>query len=177
LSIATLLLAQRITDGRAPPLADVIDRLRSRLRNVHGIRAFFTPVQDLNLGIQASAARYQYTLWGPDEADVQRAREDLVARMRHIDGLIDVIGSWETARLQLGLVIDRDRAASVGVTPVAIDNTLYDAFGQRQLNTIYLRDNYSRVILETTPSRTGVGQLNDIYVPGAKGQVPLSVLT
>ena len=93
--------------------------------------------------------------------------------------LTDVIASNELAGLQAGLEIDRVRAAAMGVTPLAVDNTLYDAFGQRQIKTIYLPSNYSRVVLEAGPARQAdPTTLNSIFVPGTSGgQVPLAALT
>ena len=93
--------------------------------------------------------------------------------------LTDVISSNEIAGLQAGLEIDRVRAAAMGVTPLAVDNTLYDAFGQRQIRTIYLPHNYSRVILEAGPAmQADPASLNTVFVPGTGGgQVPLAALT
>jgi multidrug efflux pump subunit AcrB len=93
--------------------------------------------------------------------------------------LTDVISSNEIASLQAGLEIDRVRAAAMGVTPLAVDNTLYDAFGQRQIRTIYLPHNYSRVILEAGPAmQADPASLNTVFVPGTGGgQVPLAALT
>ena len=93
--------------------------------------------------------------------------------------LTDVINSNEIAGLQAGLEIDRVRAAAMGVTPLAVDNTLYDAFGQRQIRTIYLPHNYSRVILEAGPAmQADPASLNTVFVPGTGGgQVPLAALT
>ncbi len=93
--------------------------------------------------------------------------------------LTDVIASNEIAGLQAGLEIDRVRAAAMGVTPLAVDNTLYDAFGQRQILTIYLPHNYSRVVLEAGPAmQADPASLNTVYVPGiGGGQVPMAALT
>jgi multidrug efflux pump subunit AcrB len=164
-----------------PPIGQVIGRLRGELAKVEGIRVFFTPYQDLNVGAQSSSSRsssrYQYTLSGSNPAEVERWAEIMHRRIVRMADITDVIGSDETSGLQAGMEIDRTRAASLGITPTAIDNTLYDAFGQRQILTIYLPSNYSRVILEVDPAAQGDPSVFDqVYVPGAKGQVPLTTL-
>jgi multidrug efflux pump subunit AcrB len=160
-------------------IQQVIARLRERLAKVDGIRTFFVPLQDLNLGAQSGGSRYQYTLWGIDGEEVTRTGDALIARIRRLPEVTDVIGNWESSGLDAGLAIDRVRAASLGVTPVAIDNTLYDAFGQRQIKTLYLPTNYSRVILEVTPEAMGDPSVfSRLYVPASGGgQVPVTALT
>ena len=154
---------------------------RPRWRKVEGVRTFFTPIQDLALGVQNSASRYQYTLTGSDPDHLCRnGRTRCDSAMAGLKAtLTDVIASNEIAGLQAGLEIDRVRAAAMGVTPLAIDNTLYDAFGQRQIRTIYLPHNYSRVVLEAGPAmQADPASLNALFVPGtAGGQVPLAALT
>ena len=158
------------------PINRVVDRLRARLAKVQGIRTFFIPLQDLNIGAQSSASRYQYTLTGPTPDLVYRWADTMRRRMNRLPQLTDVIGNLEAAGLEAGVAIDRPRAAAMGVTPLAIDNTLYDAFGQRQTVTLYLPSNYSRVILEVDPAAAvDPAAFNTIYVPGTSGsQVPLA---
>ncbi len=161
-----------------PPIGQVVARLRAALAGVDGIRVFFTPLQDLNVGAQESASRYQYTLTGIDPAEVARWAEVMRRRIRALPDITDVVSSDETSGLQAGLQIDRLHAAAMGITPLAIDNTLYDAFGQRQIRTIYLPSNYSRVILEVDPAaQADPSVLAQIYVPGSGGQAPLAALT
>ena len=160
-----------------PPIDAVIERLRTRLAPLAGVRVFFTPWQDLNIGLGGSS-RYQYMLTGADTTEVFRWAEAMRRRMLRMPEITDVIGDAETTGLQAGLVIDRARAAAMGVTPTAIDNTLYDAFGQRQIRTIYLPSNFTRVVLEADPA-TGAdpAALNNLYVPGVgRNQVPMSAL-
>ena len=179
LSVGQMLVALKPPEVRKQTIAQVIERLRQRMAAVDGIRVFFTPLQDLNIGAQQSPARYQYTLWGVDGEEVLRAAEAMIKRVRALPDVADVIPSWETGGLQAGLAIDRLRAAALGVTPVAIDNTLNDAFGQRQINLLYLPTNYSRVIFEVKPeAATDPSVLHQLYVPGSQGAaVPLSALT
>ena len=163
---------------RREPIDRVIDRLRGALSKVSGVRTFFIPLQDLNLGVQSASARYQYTLSAGSPAEVFRWEEAIRHRMNRMSQVTDVIGNLEIAGLEAGLTIDRTRAAAMGVTPVAIDNTLYDAFGQRQIRTLYLPSNFSRVILEVDPAAgTDPAAFDNTYVPSAAGsQVPLSAL-
>ncbi len=145
-----------------------------------GVRTFFTPQQDLSLGGAGGAARYQYALVGPDPDALWTAAEAMRKRMLAMPELTDIVSSAERTGLEAGLVIDRQRAAQFGVTPLAIDNTLYDAFGQRQIDTIYLPSNYARVVLEVEPAAQGSpSSVAGLYVPGAspdRPQVPLAEL-
>jgi multidrug efflux pump len=163
---------------RRENIQQVIERLREKLSQVTGIRSFFVALQDLNLGVQNSASRYQYTLSGDSPEALFQWEELMRRRMQRMPELTDVITSVETAGLQAGMTIDRTRAAAMGVTPLAIDNTLYDAFGQRWVRLIYLPMNYSRVVMEVDPAAgDDPAALRNIYVPGSNGaQVPLSAL-
>lgn len=178
LSIGNMLVALKPPEQRKLSIQQVIIRLRERMAKIDGIRVFFVPLQDLNLGVQSGSARYQYTLWGVDGDAVTRAAENMIRRFRTLPGVTDVIGNWETGGLQAGLTIDRLRAAALGVTPVAVDNTLNDAFGQRQVNLLYLPSNYSRVIFEVEPqASTDPSVLDQLYVSSTNGgAVPLSAL-
>ncbi|HEV2673321.1 MAG TPA: efflux RND transporter permease subunit [Aliidongia sp.] len=179
LSNGQLIVALKPPDVRKLSIQQVIARLRTKLAALDGIRAYFTPMQDLNFGAQSSTSRYQYTLWGIDMEQVILAAATMRTRIRALPQVTDVIANWETNGLQAGLTIDRTRAAALGVTPLAIDNTLDDAFGQRQIKTLYLPTNYSRVILEVDPAAQGDPSVfGRLYVPGSgKGQVPLAALT
>jgi hydrophobe/amphiphile efflux-1 (HAE1) family protein len=180
LSNGEMLVALKPPAERKLTIQQVIERLRGSLAEVAGIRTFFTPVQDLALGVQSSASRYQYTLTASDPDHLAQWANTMRVAMTGLKGtLTDVIASNELAGLQAGLEIDRVRAAAMGVMPLAVDNTLYDAFGQRQIRTIYLPHNYSRVVLEAGPAmQADPATLNSLYVPGtAGGQVPLAALT
>jgi multidrug efflux pump subunit AcrB len=180
LSNGEMLVALKAPGERKLTIQQVIQRLRERLAKVEGVRTFFTPIQDLALGVQNSASRYQYTLTASDPDHLAQWSNTMRQAMAGLKAtLTDVIASNELAGLQAGLEIDRVRAAAMGVTPLAVDNTLYDAFGQRQVRTIYLPHNFSRVVLEAGPAmRADPASLNSLYVPGtAGGQVPLAALT
>ena len=158
----------------------VIDRLRHRLAKVDGVRVFFTPIQDLALGVQSSASRYQYALIGdePERVFLWATRMRLaMAKMKW--ALTDIVQNNETTGLQAGLVIDRVRAAALGVTPQALDNTLYDAFGQRWVRLLFLPHDWAQVVLEVGAAKDAdPSTLDRVYVPGVGGgQVPLSAVT
>lgn len=155
----------------------VIERLRERIPAASELRCFFFPIQDLNLGVQ-TGSRYQFGLWGVDLEQVIGAGNVLVRRVRQLKEVTDVIASWEDNGLQAGLAVDRLRAASLGVTPLAIDSTLYDAFAQAQIKTLYLPSNFSRVIFELNPEdQTGPAAFDKLHVPNTSGgQVPLAAL-
>jgi hydrophobe/amphiphile efflux-1 (HAE1) family protein len=178
LSVGTLIVSLKPLAQRQA-ISQVIARLRQAIARIDGVRVVFIPLQDLNLGAQARSARYQYTMWGVDGAQVTRAGEIMLRRFRALPLLTDVVPSWESRGLQAGLTIDRQRAAAFGITPLAIDNTLNDAFGQRQINLLYFPSNYSRVIFEIDQkTATDPSIFNDIYVSGNKGRsIPLSSLT
>jgi multidrug efflux pump len=179
LSIGQMLVALKPPEQRNMDIQKVIARLRERMAGISGVRVFFVPLQDLNLGVQSGSARYQYTMWGVDGAAVTRTAEGMIRRIRALPEVTDVIASWETGGLQAGLTIDRWRAAALGITAVGIDNILNDAFGQRQINLLFLPSNYSRVIYEVEPqASTDPSVLGQLYVASAGGgAVPLSALT
>jgi multidrug efflux pump len=180
LSNGEMLVALKPPAERGLTIQQVIDELRNRLARVEGVRVFFTPVQDLMLGAQSSTSRYQYTLTAGDPGYLAQWAEKMQRAMADQKAtLTDVINSNEVAGLEAGLEIDRARAAAMGVTPLAIDNVLYDAFGQRQISMIYLPHNFSRVVLEAGPTmQADPTALSAIFVPGAGGgQVPLAAVT
>jgi multidrug efflux pump subunit AcrB len=180
LSSGQMLVALKAPSVRKVTIQQVIERLRGRLAKIEGVRTFFNPVQDLVLGVQASASRYQYTMTASDPDHLAMWADRMRREMVALKGtMTDVIASNEIAGLQAGLEIDRVRAAAMGVTPLAVDNTLYDAFGQRQILTIYLPHNYSRVVLEAGPAmQADPASLTTVYVPGiGGGQVPIAALT
>jgi multidrug efflux pump subunit AcrB len=179
LSSGNLYVALKPLGERRESVDQVVVRLRAELAKVTGVRTFFIPLQDLNLGAQSSSARYQYTLTAANPEELLRWETAMRRRMYRMPELTDIISNVETTGLEAGLAIDRTHAAAMGVTPMAIDSTLYDAFGQRQIRTIYLPSNYARVILEVDPAAgSDPAAFANIYVPGAAGaQVPLAAVT
>ncbi|HEX7843749.1 MAG TPA: efflux RND transporter permease subunit [Kofleriaceae bacterium] len=156
----------------------VIARLRPKLAHVQGINLFLQSVQDVRVGGRGARTQYQYTLQDADLAELDAWIPKISAALRQLPELKDVNSDQQNAGLQLTVDIDRDTAARFGISASAIDNTLYDAFGQRQVATFFTQVNQYRVVLEVTPSAaTDPSALDRIYVSGAGGQqVPLSML-
>jgi len=156
----------------------VIARLRPKLAQVPGVTLFLQSVQDLRLGGRSSRTQYQYTIEGPRLDELQLWVPRLLERLRKLPLLKDVNTDQQTSGLQLSVIIDRDTASRLGVTAQAIDDTLYDAYGQRQVSTSFTALNYYRVVLEATPERqSGPDQLAHLYVRDkVGGLVPLSQL-
>jgi multidrug efflux pump len=157
----------------------VIARLRGKLAHVPGATLFLQSVQDLRIGGRASNAQYQYTLQSTDLAQLNAFAPQMLAKLRGLPGLRDVSTDQQNRGLQAALVIDRDAASRLGVLPLAIDETLYSAFGQRQVSTIFTQLNQYRVVLEVMPAfQQTPDALKQIYVKSSTGaQVPLSAIT
>jgi multidrug efflux pump len=130
---------------------EIINRLRPKLAHVAGATLYLQSVQDLRIGGRASASQYQYTLRGEDVRELQDWAPRILALMRKLPGLLDVNSDQQIKGLEASLTIDRSTASRLGVTPQAIDDTLYDAFGQRQVSTMYTALNQYHVVLEMDP--------------------------
>jgi len=163
-------------EGRKLTADQVIARLRPELARVPGATLVLQPVQDIRVGGRSSAAQYQYTLRGDDAAELLQWAPKVYGRLRQMRELTDVNSDQQNKGLQAALVIDRDTAARFGVTPKTIDDTLYDAFGQRQVSTIYTALNQYHVILEAAPEFwQNPDGLKSIYVRSSSGEmIPLS---
>jgi len=155
---------------------EIIDRLRGKFRDVEGIQAFLQPVQDLQVESRQSRTQFQYTLEDADPDELAEWAPKMAEKMRSLPEVRDVASDLQTSGLQLKLNIDRDTAARMGVLPQAVDDALYDAFGQRQVSTIFTQLNQYRVILELKPEfQQDPGTLEKLYVRTLSGdQVPLS---
>ena len=157
----------------------VIARLRGKLSHVPGAALFLSPVQDVRVGGRMGGAQYQYTLQADDAKELFSWAPRILRSFRQVRELTDVNSDQQDKGLQASLVIDRPTASRLGVTPQAIDATLYDAFGQRPVSTMYTSLNQYHVILEVAPefwqNPTG---LRAVYVKAADGKlVPLSAFT
>jgi len=145
--------------------ADVIRRLTPKLDQVEGIRLYMTPVQNITVDDRVSRAQYQYTLEGPDSAELDTWTNRFVDRLKTLPQLESVATDQQPGGLAISLKIDRVTASRLGISPNTIDNTLYDAFGQRQINTMYTQVNQYHVLLEVEPSfRVDPSNLNQIYI-------------
>src|ERR1700726_883018 len=157
----------------------VIARLRPRLAVVPGATLFFRANQDITVGGRFSNSQYQYTLESENLADLQQWAPRVEAALRQLPGLRDVNSDQQTRGLQASLVIDRDTASRLGIAPAAIDNTLYDAFGQRQVSTIYTQLNQYHVVMEVDAAfRDSTDNIQQLFVRASTGaQGPLSAFT
>jgi len=150
----------------------VIARLRRELSQVPGAALFLQAVQDIRVGGRASNAQYQYTLQGDSTADLSTWSPRIVAALQKVPELADVNSDQQEKGLETDLTIDRVTAARLGVSTSQIDNTLYDAFGQRQVSTIYNALNQYHVVMEVAPQFwQSPDTLKDIYVSTSGGSV------
>jgi multidrug efflux pump len=151
-------------------IEEVISRLRRRLAVVPGARLYLVPVQDIRIGGRQSNAAYQYTLQADTTAELYEWAPKLTAALENDPVLLDVNSDQQQKGLETDITIDRATASRLGINPSEIDNTLYDAFGQRQVSTIYSAQNQYHVIMEVAPRYWQSPQtLRDIYVSTAGG--------
>ncbi|MBL8388503.1 MAG: efflux RND transporter permease subunit [Hydrogenophaga sp.] len=157
----------------------VVNRLRGKLRDVPGLRVFMRPVQNLQLGGRSSRAQYQYVLQSVQADTLYTSAEKLAQRMRTDSRFLDVNTDTQMRGLQLTLDVDRDKAAALGVPMDALRSTLYSAFGERQVATIYLPTDSYRVVMEVDPAqKKDESALAGLFVRSTSGaMVPLSALT
>jgi multidrug efflux pump len=165
---------QRRADASA-----IIRRLGPRLEAVDGITLYMQPVQDLTVENRVSRTQYQYSLEDADARELSEWAPRILERFKGLRELRDVASDQQDRGLQAALVIDRDVASRLGLLPQAIDDTLYDAFGQRQVSTIFTQLNQYRVVLEVAPRfQQNPDALKSIFVKSSSGsQVPLSAFT
>ncbi len=158
--------------------SEVIERLRPELARLPGIQVYLQPVQDLTIEDRVSRTQFQLSLESPDAALLEEWTPRLVDALRQQPELTDVTSDLQNRGLQVFLEIDRDAASRLGVSVTDIDDALYDAFGQRQISTIFTQASQYRVVLETQAAdRLGPAALRQIHVATAEGgQVPLSSL-
>ena len=167
-------LAERKTSA-----SDIIRRLQPELAKVDGIMLYMQPVQDLTVEDRVSSTEYQYTLEDANADELNQWTTKMVQKMEELPELRDVATDQQTHGSAETLVIDRTTASRLGITAAAIDNALYDAFGQRQISTLFTQLNQYHVILEALPEfQRNPAKLNDIYVTSSSGTaVPLSAFT
>ncbi|NBV22109.1 MAG: multidrug efflux RND transporter permease subunit [Proteobacteria bacterium] len=159
-------------------ISAIIDRLREATKGVQGVSLFMQGVQDVQIDSRVSRTQFQYTLEDADEAELSTWAPKLLAKLRSLPELTDVATDQQSGGLEFHIEIDRDKAARLSVIPQAIDDTLYDAFGQRQVSTIFTQLNQYRVILEAEPRfQLTPESLDKIHVKSTTGQiVPLSTI-
>jgi hydrophobe/amphiphile efflux-1 (HAE1) family protein len=173
---ARLYIVLKPHNQRGASAQEIIDRLRARTRDVEGISLFMQAAQDLQIDARVSRTQYQYILQDADAAELAEWTPKLVQKLGQLPQLSDVASDQQSNGLQLNVDVDREKASRLNVLTQAIDDTLYDAFGQRQVSIIFTQLNQFRVILEVEPNfRSSPDVLDKIYVKSSSGQpVPLS---
>jgi multidrug efflux pump len=168
LNSGRMLINLKPLDERKINASDVIRRLQPNLEKIEGITLYMQPVQDITVEDRVSRTQYQYTLEDPDINELNLWTAKLVDKLKQIPELTDVATDQQTQGLAASLVIDRVTASRMGITPNMIDQTLYDGFGQRQVNTLYTQLNQYHVVIETMPEfQKNPNKLQDIYVRSA----------
>jgi len=163
-------------DRRQAGADEIIARLRAATDSVQGISLFMQAAQDVQIDSRISRTQYQYTLTDADDVELSEWAPKLLNVLRNQPELVDVASDQQSSGLQVSIQVDREGASRLNVLTQAIDDTLYDAFGQRQVSTIFTQLNQYRVVLEVEPQyQVSPESLNKIYVKSSTGQmVPLS---
>ena len=150
--------------------SDVIRRIQPHLAKVAGTTLFMQPVQDLTVEDRVSRTQFQYTLEDPSADELNTYAPKMVARLRQLPQLVDVATDQQVQGLRARLVFDRDTAARLGITPASIDQMLYDAYGQREVSTIFTQLNQYHVVLEVSPAfRQTPADLRNLYIRTGAG--------
>ena len=159
--------------------SEIIRRIQTKTSDVNGIQLFMQPVQDLTVEDKISRNQYQYVLEDADSAELARYAPMLVERLQQIPILRDVASDLQNNGLQVQVILDRTTASRLGITPQILDDALYDAFGQRQISTMFTQMNQYKVVLEAQPGMVNRPEdLLGLYVRSNTGQiVPLSAFT
>jgi multidrug efflux pump len=165
-------------DVRKISATEVIRRLQPQISGVEGIQLFLQPLQDLTVEDRVSRTEFQYSLEDPDQTELAKYTRQMVTELSKESVVTDVASDLQDKGLGAQLVIDRDTAARLGIAMADIDNTLYDAFGQRQVSTIFTQLNQYHVVMEVAQNfQTDPSTLSNLYVKSGNGtQVPLSMV-
>ena len=171
-------IALKPLNQRTHNAAQIINELRPRLTRLTGANTYLQPVQDIRIGGRSSAAQYQYTLTADSTATLQTYGPKLLSELRKAPGFQDVNTDQQNNGLQALLTYDRTTAARLGLTPQLIDSTLYNAFGQSEVSTIYTQLNQYYVVMEVAPKywQSPLG-LNDLYLVPNSGSTPVPINT
>jgi len=157
-------------EQRHESASEVITRLQRLAQSVPGMQLYLQPIQDLTVDDRVSRTQYQYTLEDPDLNELNDWTSKLVTTIRKLPEVSDVATDRQSNGVSTNLEYDRATASRFNITADQVDSTLYDAFGQRQIDTLYTQSNQYHVILEVMPQfQTGPDQLNDIYIQGSNG--------
>ncbi|WP_027487540.1 efflux RND transporter permease subunit [Allorhizobium undicola] len=170
LNTGTLRIDLKPLETRKIPTAEVIERLRPKLKAVAGIETFLSQVDTIAVGGRAGRGRYQYTLQGADFSKLLQWAEVMRDRMSAMPELVNIGSDQDDSGLTTALAIDRDASARLGVSVESIDQTLYDAFGQRQIATVYTPSNQYRVVMGMAAEQASSPEaFQNLYVPGQDG--------
>src|SRR5581483_12507 len=171
-------IALKPLSQRKHSAAEIISELRPRLTRLTGANTYLQPVQDIRIGGRSSAAQYPYTLTADSSATLQTYGPKLLSALRKAPGFQDVNSDQQNNGLQALLTYDRPTAARLGLTPQVIDSTLYNAFGQSAVSTIYTQLNQYYVVMEVAPKywQSPAG-LNDLYLVANSGSTPIPINT
>jgi len=176
LNTGRMQIALKPQSERSANLAQVMARLRDSVAEIADLQFYFQPIQDLTIEDRVSRTQYQVTLENPDAAVLAQWTPKLVDKLKTLKQIADVVDDIQDEGLTAVLEIDRDAASRLGLTAAAIDDALYDAFGQRQVSTIFTQSNQYRVVFEVAPQFSqNPSALSALFVKSASGQtVPLS---
>lgn len=179
LNSGRMLITLKPIEQRDASAREVIQRLQPKLANVYGATLYMQPVQDISVDDRVSRTQYQYSLNSHDPAEVTKWTAAFVHELRNNSAVQDVASDQQNLGLQTSININRDTASQLGISAQMIDDTLYDAFGQRQVSIMFTQRNQYRVILEALPKIQLTPQaLNSIYIQSANGApIALSVFT
>ena len=170
LNSGRILINLKPLEERKVSASDVIRRLQPHLAEVAGTTLFMQPVQDLTVEDRVSRTQFQYTLEDPSADELNAYEPKMVARLRQLPELVDVATDQQVQGLRAKLVFDRDTAARLGITPATIDQTLYDAYGQREVSTIFTQLNQYHVVLEVSPAfRQTPADLRNLFIRTGAG--------
>jgi len=166
-------LFMRLKDrDERPPVGAIIQDLRKQLAGIPGMRVYPQQPPPIRIGGQQSRALYQFTLFGSDLTQLYAAARDMETRIRGVDAVIDVNSDLQISNPQARVVIDRDRAAMLGLTPQQIEETLYSAYGSRQVSTLYTPTNQYYVIMEVAPEfQRDPDDLSSLYLRARNGKL------
>jgi hydrophobe/amphiphile efflux-1 (HAE1) family protein len=169
----TIVLKRR--DQRIDTAAEIARRLRTAMARVQGLSIYLQPAPEIQIGTRTSRTQYQYILVDANPVELADWATRLLEKLRSTPSLQNVASDQQTGGLAVDVIIDRDKAGQLGVLPQTIDDTLYDAFGQRQVSTIYTQQNQYHVVLEVAPEfQLDPAELGRLYVPSSQGvQIPL----
>jgi len=168
-----LLINLRPLEQRRANATEIIGRLQPALTDIAGLRVFMQPVQDITVDDRVSRTQFQYTLEDPNVDELHEWAPRMLARLQQLPDIRDAASDQQALGLRAELVIDRDAASRLGITPAFIDQTLYDSYGQRQISTMFSQLNQYRVILELEPQFRAHGvDLRDLFVRSGVATAP-----